>query len=50
MSHVLLLLNSPEYNQNFAGVEYEDLDEPEKDEQAVDFLIGETLDICLLTC
>lgn len=38
----MFLLVSPEYNQNFAGVEYEDLEEPEKDEQAIDFLIGKT--------
>lgn len=41
----IFLLVSPEYNQNFAGVEYEDLEEPEKDEQAIDFLIGKTFDI-----
>jgi type II secretory pathway pseudopilin PulG len=31
---------SPEYNQNFAGIEYEDLVPPDKDEQAIDFLIA----------
>lgn len=35
-----LCKSSPQYNQNFAGIVYEDLTPPAKDEQAIDFLIA----------